>query len=420
MTSTGSQESAPHTGLITARRHRQLAGLANVAALTFLAARAVPGGFVVALTGGIPLARAAERHGARVGYATATASLVETIAVMGPARLIVPLPHAASAPLLGVLHRRRTGLLALAAAGAAVRLVLYLASFAFYIFVVVGLEAYLGTYQELREAVGFLPAGTAAALWVTVAWNALWSSGAGLIQAWLLRRGLRRWPGDIDAAGADQRHLRAPSPARLDGRAVVAAGAVAFTVALVTIHLPVLSVVALWLAGAWLLAGAGLRPLLGGIGLAAPLALSALGFGLIGGVGASVALRRGLRVLLLVLVAFWLRAAAGPAGLRAVSVRMMRRLRQASTLSLAARVLGESAGAGDYGASARRLGAQLRRTSKRPLRILDATLDWIADEAGHLPVGDAPAASRRWTRTETALAVTAALLALTASAVSFA
>ena len=85
-------------------RESGLAGLANVAAMTFLAARAVPGGFVVALAAGVPLARAAERNGARAGYATAGASLVETVAVMGPARIGIPVPHAASAPALGSLE----------------------------------------------------------------------------------------------------------------------------------------------------------------------------------------------------------------------------------------------------------------------------------------------------------------------------
>ncbi|HEV2060144.1 MAG TPA: hypothetical protein VGR11_12370, partial [Solirubrobacteraceae bacterium] len=139
---------SPRPGL---ERERTLAGLANVAALTFLAARAVPGGFVVALAGGVPLARAAHRHGARAGYAAAGASLIETMAVMGPARMGIPFPHAASAPALGSLERRGAALLALALTGAVIRFGYYLATSAFYVLVLVGLDAYAGTYEAMRR-----------------------------------------------------------------------------------------------------------------------------------------------------------------------------------------------------------------------------------------------------------------------------
>ena len=45
----------------------ELSGMANVAALTFLAARAVPLGWMVGVAGGLPLARAGQRHGGRAG-----------------------------------------------------------------------------------------------------------------------------------------------------------------------------------------------------------------------------------------------------------------------------------------------------------------------------------------------------------------
>ena len=152
-----------------AERERTLAGLANVAALTFLAARAVPGGFVVALAGGVPLARAAQRDGTRAGYAAAGASLVETMAVMGPARMGIPVPHAASAPALGALERRGAALLTLALAGAAIRFAYYVATSAFYVLVLVGLDAYTGTYEAMRATLTFLPPGDAAALVMTAA-----------------------------------------------------------------------------------------------------------------------------------------------------------------------------------------------------------------------------------------------------------
>ena len=120
--------------------------MANVAALTFLAARAVPLGWVVGVAGGVPLARAAQRHGGRAGYAAATASLVETMAIMGPARMGIPVPHAVSAPWLGVLYRKGRALLTMALAGALVRSGYYLMTSVFSILVLIGLEAYVGSY----------------------------------------------------------------------------------------------------------------------------------------------------------------------------------------------------------------------------------------------------------------------------------
>ncbi|HEV2752398.1 MAG TPA: hypothetical protein VGV36_01045 [Solirubrobacteraceae bacterium] len=397
----------------SAERERTLAGLANVAAMTFLAARAVPGGFVVALAGGVPLARAAQRHGTRAGYAAAGASLIETMAVMGPARMGIPVPHAASAPALGALERRGAALLALALTGAAIRFAYYIATSAFYILVLVGLDAYSGTYEAVRQTLTVLPAGDAAAILFTAAFLALWSLAAGLIQAWVLRRGLRRWPdaerqpGERPAAAPERRGLA-------DSRAVVGAGLVAIAITLATTEPVALALVAAWLLAAWLLVRAGARSFAGGLALAAPLALSTLAFGLVGGLGGEVALRRAARVALLVLTAVWLRSAAGAAGLRAISLRAVRRLRRLPTLALSARVLGASAGVGDYGDSARRLGRRMRSARKRPAALLGAALGWIAAEAGRLPQA-AEETAGGWSATETALIAAAATLATLAA-----
>ena len=62
-------------------------GLAHVATVSFLASRAAPSlQFFFALGGGIALARAAAQRGARSGYGAALASMLQTVAVMGPAR----------------------------------------------------------------------------------------------------------------------------------------------------------------------------------------------------------------------------------------------------------------------------------------------------------------------------------------------
>lgn len=404
----GSESSAPQDHIGRSDESESLfAGLANVAAMTFLAARAVPGGFVVALAGGVPLARAAERHGARAGYATAGASLVETLAVMGPARMGIPVPHAASAPALGSLERRGAALLVLALVGAAIRFGYYIATSAFYVVVLVGVDAYTGTYAAIRETLSFLPPGDGAALAMTAAFLGIWSLGAGLIQAWVIRRGLRRWSNAEPELG-ERPVTRPDRGGRVDPRVATAAGLVAIVVALASTEPLTLALVALWLAVAWLVVRAGARNLLGGLALAAPLALTTLAFGLTGGLGAELAVRRALRVALLVLTAVWLRSAAGADGLRSVSLRAVRRLRRLPTLALAASVLGASAGIGSYGDSARRLGRRMRSARKRPGALLGAVLAWIASEAGQLPrPAEGEPAATSWSRVESTLVVSA-------------
>lgn len=394
----------------SAQRDRTLAGLANVAAMTFLAARAVPGGFVVALAGGVPLARAAERHGTRAGYAAAGASLIETVAVMGPARMGIPVPHAASAPALGALERRGAALLVLALAGAAIRFGYYIVTSIFYVLVLVGLDAYTGAYEAVRETLTFLPEGDAAALLVTAAFLAVWSLAAGLIQAWVLRRGLRLWSDAGPALG--ERPATAPDRRGLaDPRAVVGTGLVAIAITLATTRPVVLALVGGWLLAVWVIVRAGTRSFAGGLALAAPLALSTLAFGLVGGLGAELAIARAVRVALLVLTAVWLRSAAGADGLRAISLRAVRRLRNLPTLALAAQVLGASAGVGNYGDSARRLGRGMRSARKRPGSLVGAVLSWIVSEAGRLPRAEGEAVAG-WARAETALVAAVVVLGL--------
>src|ERR671921_3032666 len=82
-------------------------GLAHVATVSFLASRAAPSlQFFFALGGGMALARSAERSGARTGYGTALASMLQTVAVMGPARINAPLTQAITAPMMGRLQAR--------------------------------------------------------------------------------------------------------------------------------------------------------------------------------------------------------------------------------------------------------------------------------------------------------------------------
>jgi hypothetical protein len=98
-------------------------GLAHVATVSFLAARAAPSAQVwLALAGGIGLARAAALTGLRTGYGASAAAMLQTVAVMGPARVNGPLTQALTAPMLGALHRRGARLPAQIAACFAIRL----------------------------------------------------------------------------------------------------------------------------------------------------------------------------------------------------------------------------------------------------------------------------------------------------------
>src|SRR5688500_19417807 len=88
----------------------EAAGPAHVGVVSFLAARATPsGGFWVALAGGVALARTAERRGARLGFGASAAAMLGTVAIIGPARVRVPLTPAPPAPVLGRLGARGRG-----------------------------------------------------------------------------------------------------------------------------------------------------------------------------------------------------------------------------------------------------------------------------------------------------------------------
>ena len=134
----------------------EIAGPAHVATVSFLASRAVPsGGFVVALAGGTALARVGAVHGARRGFGASLAAMLETVAIMGPARFGVPLTQAVSAPLLGAMEGRGRGPVAQFAVAAAIRLLSNAVGIAFFVFVITGgLDAYSGTYENLAGAGG--------------------------------------------------------------------------------------------------------------------------------------------------------------------------------------------------------------------------------------------------------------------------
>ena len=380
------------------------AGLAHVATASFVASRVVPtGGYGVALAGGVALARAAQVAGARIGYGASIAATLQAVAVLGPSRVSVPLTQALSAPLLGRMHARGARLATQFAACSAIRASDQLVFTLFYIGIIAGgVEAYAATYDALAGRIPGVPAGTAAALVATALVLLVWTAAASIVQVLVYRAALRGWPAAIAARPAgherpDSARDAPPRPhPRFDPRAVAIASIVAFCVLVATTEWLVLAAVAAWLALAWLTARADPAPVRTGLALAALLAGGALAFGLIGGAGLDLTLRRTLRAGLLVLVATWLRAAAGEDGLREVGRRALHRIRRAPAVPEAAQMLDRIGAGGALGASGRALVAQTRDVPRRPRALAAAVLRWVAAEAERFEVAPpaAPASER--------------------------
>ena len=366
-------------------------GPAHVGVVSFLAARAAPtGGFWIALAGGVALARVAERRGARLGFGASAAAMLETVAIIGPARFGVPLTQALTAPMLGRLHARGAGLWPQLLACALVRLLHNAATTAFFIWVIAGgLDAYAGTYDALGRRVG-LEVGTADALVLTLAGLLAWAAFASTIQVLVYRHGLRMWadaPAEESPGAAHGRQggsaldRRFDSGRRFDPRAVAVAALVAFVLLLASTGWELLAAVALWLGVAWLVSRAERAPLRAGLAFAAILAGGAFVFALGGGLGLDTALRRASRAGLLVLAATWLRAAAGAAGLREVSRRALGRLRRVPSATEAAAILDAIASEGRLAAAGRSLAERLSASAKRPRALVEAVLAWVIREA---------------------------------------
>lgn len=380
------------------------AGLAHVATVSFLAARAAPSAqFWIALAGGVALARAAARSGLRAGYGASLAAMLQTVAIMGPARVNAPLTQALTAPMLGRLHRRGVGPPAQIVACFAIRIVHYAALTAFLIWVVLGgLDAYAGSYDAVTGWLGVLPEGERGALLVTAIVNVGWAAFFSVVQVLVYRRALGRWPA---AAEAGAHIASAPGgdaergPGRFDPRAITLAAALAFGLLLSGTAWPLLAGVAVWLAIAWMVSRPDREAVPLGLALTALLAVGALTGALLAGLGVEEALRRGTRAALLVLVATWLRAAAGPAGLRETFRRALWRMRRVPPAREAAGVLDRLDSGPRLVAAGRALAAGLGPVDKRPLLIADTVMRWVAAEAagfrassarGRAPLAAAP------------------------------
>jgi hypothetical protein len=365
---------------------RAATGPAHVAVVSFLAARAAPtGGFWIALAGGVALARVAERLGARLGFGASAAAMLETVAIIGPARFGVPLTQAISAPVLGRLHARGVGFWPQLLACATVRLLHNAATTAFFIWVITGgLDAYAGTYDAIGRRIG-IDVGTGDALALTLLSLLAWAAFASTVQVLVYRRGLLAWDepdAEPEAELRPQVTRDEPLPAeRFDPRVVAGAALIAFVLLLSSTAWVLLAAVAAWLALVWILSRAEHDPVAAGLLFAALLAVGAFAFALGGGLGLDTALRRAARAALLVLVATWLRAAARAGGLREVSRRVLGRLRRIPSAPEAAEVLHAIASEGRLAAAGRSLTAQLSKAPKQPAAVLDAVLAWVVRDA---------------------------------------
>jgi hypothetical protein len=327
--------------------------------------------------------------------------MLETVAIIGPARFGVPLTQALTAPMLGRLHARGVGFWPQLAACALVRLLHNAATTAFFIWVIAGgLDAYAGTYDAVGRRIG-IEVGTADAVVLTLVSLLAWAAFASTVQVLVYRRGLlswppndgieeepeRRWSGIVAENATNPDHL-----ARFDPRAVTLSAAVAFALLLGSTEWAFLGAMSAWLAGAWIVSRPDPPPLRAGLAFAAILAAGAFAFALGGGLGLDAALRRALRAALLVLAATWLRAAAGSDGLREVSRRALRRVRRIPGAPEASSVLDGIESEGRLAAAARALTDRLGETRKHPRELLDAVLAWVVRESATFePAPAAPA-----------------------------
>ena len=396
------------------------AGLAHAATVSFLASRVAPSGaFWLAIAGGIACARTAWTSGLRAGYGTGIAAMLQTTALVGPARFSGPLTQALTAPLLGWLHRRGTSLLLQLFACFGIRLAHYLLLAVTFIWVILGgFDAFTGTYDALTGWLGFLPQGRRAALTATVLVYGLTAAFYSAIQVAVYDRALRRWPHDaMPPTGRQSPDAAAHPPGRFDPRAVTLACVLVFALLLTPPSWPVLAAIATWLASATVTSRPDPRPLRLGLALTALLASSALGAALLADLGADEAARRAVRAALLVLVATWLRAAAGALGLREVFTRTLRRLQWMPAVREARVMLEGLDPLGGVSAPGRELVARLGRARVRPLAVVDTVVGWVASEAAALEragrFAEFPAELRMRVR-DRALVGTAAVPALVA------
>ena len=372
-------------------------GLAHVATVSFLASRAAPSlQFFFALGGGISLARAAFTGGARAGHGASLAAMLQTIAVMGPARVNAPLTQAITAPMMGRLQARGAHAATEFLACLALRLVHYTVVLAAFNRIILGgLDEYVDSYETLTGWLRIVPQGQAAAVVFMLAGQVVWAVFFSSVQVVVYRRTLRAWPEPPafapPVAPASQRERGSE---RFDPRAIVAAAVVATVLLLASHSGLLLAGVTLWLVPAWALSRPDRDAVPLGLALAGLLAFAALSGGLLSGAGLELTLQRVVRAVLLVAVATWMRAAAGPGGLREAFRRMLERVRWIPSVPEAVTVLGGLDPGPRLIAAGRAAAVRFSDVDLKPAPLADTLAAWVQEESLAYAPGSAPAPVR--------------------------
>ena len=376
-----------------AERAASLLGLSHVASCSFLASRLAPSlQFWAALGGGVALARAAARHGLRDGYGASLASLVQTVALIGPARINVPLTQALNAPTMGRLQEQGAPRAVRLGAGLAIRLAHYaVLNVLGVILIFGGLHEYVQTYDKIADGVRVLPNGTFWALFFTALVAVAFALFYTTIQLLVYERAFADWP---DHPHDPEAVAEEPLPELAAGRPRVPVAGLLLTVGswiavLVSTDWPVLGVTAgviglaalvtrSWRAG---------REVWGvGLILAAVLAVGAMIPALLGAVEVEGAGQRAIRIALLVLSATWLRAVAGAPGMREAARRTLRALSRLPAAREAAMITERLESDKRLIPAARGFLEVLGAAERRPGPLADALVDWVAAEAaGYRP-----------------------------------
>jgi hypothetical protein len=368
-------------------------GLAHVATVSFLASRAAPSlQFFFALGGGMALARAALLQGARTGYGMAIASMLQTVAVMGPARINAPLTQAITAPMMGRLQARGARPVTEFLACLALRLVHYAVLLAVTIYVILGgFDEFTGSFETLTGWLGVVPQGPTAALVVTAAGQILWGAFFSAVQVAAYRRALGNWPDAADPAPAAPAAAAGRPAGRFDPRAVVLAALLATALLLASTAWPLLLGVTAWLVPAWLLCRPDNDAVPLGLVLAGLVAFAVLAGGLLSGSGLEATLQRAARGVLLVAVATWMRAAAGAPGLRETFRRALHRLRALPSMREAAALMEGLDSGPRLVAAARAAADRFADVELKPADLADTATAWVAAEsADYVPGTPAP------------------------------
>ena len=353
-------------------------GLAHVATASFVGARVAPSAqFWLSLPGGVALARSARRFGLSRGYGASLAAMLQGVAILGPLRINGPLTQAISAPLIGRLRSRAAQF----SSCLTLRLVHYAVLNVLAVWLLLGgLDGYVKTYEATTGWTGVLPQGQTGAIVVGAGYQALWAVFFTTVQVAVYRRALRQWPAETTGRDDEGGPVATAAASTRDARALAVAALIAFGVLLSGTSPLLLAAVGAWLAIAWLLARPDPQVARVGFALAAFLAISALAGGLIGGLGLASSARRAVRAALLVLVATWLRGAAGPEGMRDVFRGALDRLRRLGWAREAESLLERLDSAPRLAAAGRALVDALRDVPKRPVPVADATAGWVAAE----------------------------------------